>query len=185
MERMGRWALRMTDKGPIHLGHRLGHLKDDPQIFRAVVYDKGAYVLHMIRRIVGDEAFRQALKAFQAAYRFRKAGTDDLRQAFERASGKDLRPYFETWVRGTTLPRLQVSSRRGPAGTGYVTVVDVKAEGLPGPVPLQIALQLKNGNELHVVSLAPEGGRWSFETGVPVDKVKVNDDRGLLARMGR
>lgn len=185
LERMGRWALRMTDKGPIHLGHRLGHLKEDPQIFRAVVYDKGAYVLHMLRRIVGDEAFRQALKAFQAAYRFRKAGTDDLRQALEKASGRDLRSYFETWVLGTTLPRLHVSSRSGRARNGYLTVVDVKAEGLPGPVPLQIALQVENGKELREVNLGPEGGSWSFETGGPVVKVRVNEDRGLLARMER
>jgi peptidase M1-like protein len=185
MERMGRWALRMTDKGPIYLGHRLGHLKDDPQIFRAVVYDKGAYVLHMIRSIVGERAFREALKSFQTAYRFRKAGTDDLRQALETASGRDLRTYFETWIRGTTLPRLQVSSRTRPIGAGHLTVVEVKAEGLPGPVPLRVALQLENGKELREVSLAPEGGSWSFETGGPVQRVRVNDDRGLLARMGR
>jgi aminopeptidase N len=185
LERMGRWALRMTDKGPISLGYRLGHLKEDPQIFRAIVYDKGAYVLHMLRRIVGDDAFRAATRAFQAAHRFQKTGTDDLREALEKASGRDLRSYFDAWVRGTALPRLRVASRSAPTGAGHLTVVEVTPADLPGPVPLQIALELQNGKELHDVKLPPEGGSWSFETGAAVAKVRVNDDRGLLARMGR
>jgi aminopeptidase N len=185
LARMGRWALRMTDKGPIHLGYRLGHLRNDPQIYRAIVYDKGAYVLHMLRGLVGEEAFRRALKAFQVRHRFAKAGTDDLRQALEASSAMDLRPYFQTWVFGTSLPRLQVASRTGPASAGYRTVVELKADDLPGPVPLQIALDLEQGKELREVTLAPTGGSWTFETGVRVDKVGVNQDRALLARMGR
>ena len=181
LQRMGRWALRMTGKGPIYLGYRLGHLKNDPQIFRAVVYDKGAYVLHMLRAIVGEEAFRQGLTSFQAAHRFAKAGTDDVRRSLEKASGKELGAYFDTWVRGTTLPRLRVSSRTGPAATGYATTIEVTVEGLPRPVPLQIALDLEEGKDLREVELGPEGGRWTFETGVRVNRVGVNDDRGLLA----
>ena len=185
LEHMGRWALRMTNKGPIHLGYRLGHLKNDPQIFRALVYDKGAYVLHMLRSIVGEEAFRRGLTSFQGAHRFGKAGTDDLRQWLEKASGMDLRPYFDAWVLGTVLPRLRVTSRTGPAPAGYSTAVDVTVEGLPAPIPLQVALDLAEGKDLRQVSLSPEGGHWTFETGVPVRRVGVNDDRGLLAWIKR
>ena len=175
----------MTDKGPIRLGYRLGHLKGDPQIFRAIVYDKGACVLHMFRGLVGEREFRLGLQAFQDEHRFGKVGTDDLRQSLERSSGRDLRPYFETWVEGTALPRLRVVSRTGPASPGYRTVVEVKAEDLPGAVPLQIALDLESGKELREVSVAPSGGSWTFETGVPVDRVGVNEDRGLLAWVKR
>ena len=185
LDRMARWALRMTSKGPIYLGYRLGHLKNDPQIFRAIVYDKGAYVLHMLRGIVGDDAFRRGLTSFQATHRFGKAGTDDLRQSLEKASGQDLRACFDAWVLGTVLPRLRASSRSGPAATGYVTTVEVVVEGLPRPVPLQIALDLNEGRDLREVDLGPEGGHWTFETGVPVNRVGVNDDRGLLAWIKR
>jgi hypothetical protein len=185
LARMGRWALRMSDKGPIHLGYRLGHLRDDPQIYRAIVYDKGAYVLHMLRGLVGEDAFRRGLKAFQAGHRFAKAGTNDLRQALEASSAMDLSPYFRAWVFGTTLPRLEVRSRTGPASAGYQTVVELKADDLPGAMPLQIALDLEHGKELREVTLAPAGGSWTFETGVRVDKVGVNQDRALLVRMKR
>ena len=47
-------------------------------MFRALVYNKGAAVLHMLRRLMGDEAFFRGLRRYYAENRFKKAGTDDL-----------------------------------------------------------------------------------------------------------
>ena len=44
-------------QGPIDLGYRLGHIQGDGRVFRAIVYNKSAVVLHMLRRLMGDEAF--------------------------------------------------------------------------------------------------------------------------------
>jgi aminopeptidase N len=177
--RMAGWALRFNATGPIHLGYRLGHVKGDPQVFRAVVYDKGAYVLAMLEKVVGEEPFRAGLRALQETHRFQKVGTDDVRQALEAASGRDLRPYFREWVMGTALPRLQVSHRRVPSGAD----VDVRAEGLPGPVPLEVTLVTAGGRERRVVQLEPGGSSFTFETPAPVRRVQVNEDGGLLARV--
>jgi hypothetical protein len=184
MGRMARWALRMEDRGPIQLGHRLGHIKGDPQVYRSIVYDKGAYVLHMLRGVVGEQAFRQALAAFQETHRFGKAGTDDLRLALERASGRDLRPYFETWVRQTALPRIAFTARSVPAAGVYRTTVETRVTGLPGPVPLTVSLATGSGRDDRSVTLDPAGSTWTFETaGRP--RVELNEDRALLARVDR
>jgi len=175
--RMARWALRSTNQGPISLGYRLGHVRGDPQIYRAVVYDKGACVLHMLRGLVGEPAFQNALRALQEGFRFKKAGTDDVRRALEAASGRDLAPYFEEWIRGTTLPRLLVQQRR-PGGDA--TTVEVTVQGLPGPVPLTLSFTGAAGRTARTVQLPPEGGRWTFE-GLATRRVQANADRGLLA----
>ena len=70
LERFARWAFRHEQGGPINLGHRLGHLKGDAQVFRAIVYDKGAYVILMLRAIVGEDAFRAAVVRFLDEHRF-------------------------------------------------------------------------------------------------------------------
>jgi aminopeptidase N len=181
--RMAEWALRRNDEGPISLGYRLGHLKGDRQTFRAVVYNKGALVLHMLRGIVGEDAFRRALTALQAEYRFRKIGTDDLRAALENASGKSLSAYLDAWVSGTALPTLLVSRHNEPGGSLHRTRVEVKALDLPGPVPLELALAHKGGREIRRVMLDPAGGVWTLETPGPPGKLEVNGDRGLLARI--
>jgi aminopeptidase N len=183
MARMGRWALRMEERGPIHLGHRLGHIRGDAQVYRAIVYDKGAYVLHMLRALVGEETFRRALTDFQAAHRFGKAGTDDLRNALENASGKDLGPYFETWVYRTELPRITYSSRSAPGGAaGYRTTVQARVEGLPGPVPITVTLSTPSARQDHVVPLQPGASTWTFDT-PEAARAELNADRGLLARV--
>jgi hypothetical protein len=184
MDRMRTWALRHTADGSMHLGYRLGHVRGNPQIYRAVVYDKGAYVLHMLAGVVGDEAFRTGLRALQEKFRFQKIGTNDVRRALEDASGRDLGAYFRQWVLGTALPSLQMAySVRRVAG-GEEAVVDVQARDLPGPVPLQVALTYGTGREEHVVELPPGGGRFTFSAPGRVRRVEINGDRRLLARVG-
>jgi hypothetical protein len=185
LSRMGRWALRYADKGPIHLGYRLGHIQGDPQVLRAVVYDKGAYVLHMLRQIVGEEAFIRAAVGLQTAHRFSKIGTDDVRAALEASSGLDLRPYFTEWVYGTSLPELRLATHSSPGGEGYRTEITVHGRDLPGPVPLEVAVAHPAGTEVRTVSLDPEGGSWTVDTVGPPRRVDINGGRGLLARVIR
>jgi aminopeptidase N len=182
--RLGRWAAAESEHGPINLGYRLGHIEGDPQVYRAIVYNKGALILHMLRGIVGDEAFRKALNDFQNAHHFAKAGSKDLQQALEAASGQDLSRYFEAWVYGTSLPELTVTSKLEVAPSPHA-VVGVAVRDLPGPVPLLISVTHEAGTESRVVSLGPEGGTFTIDTPTAPRKVEVNADRRLLARVRR
>jgi hypothetical protein len=177
LRQMSRWAIKHTSRGPINLGYRLGHVKSDPQIFRAVVYDKGAYVLHMLRAIVGPEAFRAALREIQEEKRYQKIGTDDLREALEAASGLSLGAYFDAWVMHTQLPEIRFKYKVEATRT----TVEATVRDLPGPVPLEIALTHSGERTLRKVRLEPAGGSWTFETPEPVSRVELNSDRGLLA----
>jgi aminopeptidase N len=183
MDRMGRWALRHDAMGPMHLGQRLGHLEQDPRVFRAVVYDKGAWVLHMLRGLVGDEAFFDGARAFLERFRYGKAGTEDLRSALEESSGRDLRPYFESWVYGTGLPTLAWTARTEKLAKGFRTTVEVRPQGLPGPLLLEVAAAWAGGREARSVMLEPAGGSWTIDTGHEPRRVTLNEDRGLLARV--
>ena len=185
LRRMAEWALRRNDEGPISLGYRLGHVKGDSQTFRAVVYDKGALVLHMLRGIVGQEAFRRGLTALQARFRFQKAGSDELREALEAESGRPLSAYFDAWVFGTALPSLEVSRRHEPGGPPYRTHVSVRVQRLPGSVPLELGLAYRGGRETRTVELSPDGGAWTLETAGPPGKLEVNANQGLLTRISR
>src|SRR4029453_9768060 len=69
-----RWSLSESDQGPVDLGYRLGLIQGQGRIFRAVIYNKGAAVLHMLRRFVGDEAFFNGLRRFYGEQKFQKAG---------------------------------------------------------------------------------------------------------------
>jgi len=110
LRQMRRWAIEMSPQGPVYLGYRLGHLKSDSRVFRALVYNKGAMVLHMLRRLVGDDAFFAGLRDFYAAWKYKKAGTDDLRAAMVTASGQPLDRFFDRWIYGSGIPVVRFTS---------------------------------------------------------------------------
>jgi Peptidase family M1 domain len=107
MRQLKRWGMDQSDQGPVYLGYRLGHIRSESRVFRALVYNKSAAVLHMLRGLVGDEAFFAGIRRFYRANRFKKAGTEDFRAAMEAASGVPLERFFERWIYGSTLPRLK------------------------------------------------------------------------------
>jgi aminopeptidase N len=65
---------------------------------RTLVYDKGAYVLHLLREELGERAFWKGLRAYTRAYFGKSVTTADFQKAMERASGKDLSAFFNKWV---------------------------------------------------------------------------------------
>jgi aminopeptidase N len=62
------------------------------------VYRKGAWALHMLRGVLGDAAFFQALLAYRAAYQGDSATTTEFKNAVEQSSGRELDWFFEQWV---------------------------------------------------------------------------------------
>jgi hypothetical protein len=109
MRQLRRWGMDQSDQGPVYLGYRLGHIRNESRIFRALVYNKSAAVLHMLRGFVGDEAFFAGIRRFYRTNRFKKAGTEDFRAAMEASSGQSLERFFERWIYGSSIPRVKLA----------------------------------------------------------------------------
>jgi hypothetical protein len=133
---MRKWAIDQSDQGPISLGYRLGHIQGDSRIMRALVYDKGALVLHLLRGLVGDDVFFRGLRRFYRTSRFRSAGTADFRAAMEMESGRPLGRFFERWIYGSTLPRLNFTYR--VEGKDVVLHIDQVGELFDVPVTVTL-----------------------------------------------
>jgi hypothetical protein len=120
LRQLRRTAASYTRDGPVWLGYRLGHLQGDGRVFRALVYNKGALVLHMLRRLVGDEVFFQGLRRFYRDSKFRKVGTGDVQRAFEAESGQSLERFFNRWIIDSDIPSVRVAwqvERPGAVGS--------------------------------------------------------------------
>ena len=128
-------------QGPISLGYRLGHIKRDGRVFRAVVYNKSAVVLHMLRRLIGDEAFFSGLRRFYSTYRFKKAGSSDLQAAFEAGTNIKLDRFFEMWIRGFTRPAARVTFENREEGG----VIRVEQTRETFDFPLTVSIQYADG----------------------------------------
>ncbi|MCA1585301.1 MAG: hypothetical protein LC791_11230, partial [Acidobacteria bacterium] len=175
-----RWALDQSDQGPVYLGYRLGHIKADTRVFRALVYNKGAGVLHMLRQTVGDEVFFNGIRRFYADNRFRKAGTSDLQRAMEQESGRSLERFFERWIYDAALPRLRVSS----VVEGQDVLVRVEQQGEVFDVPVLVTISYADGrSEEHVVVSSDASTEARLPLSGSVRQVEFNQDSATLANI--
>jgi len=182
LKQFRRWGLEESEEGPIYLGYRLGHIKGEPRTFRALVYNKGASVLHMLRRLVGDEAFFRGVRRYYRENRFRKAGTEDLRRAMEAESGRDLSRFFERWVFDSGIPRLRYSTS---VSADEVTV-RIEQSGDVYDVPVTVTIQHADGRVTEEVVLATD---TVTEARIPITggvrTVELNEDEAALAHFDR
>jgi hypothetical protein len=163
----------LFDRGPISLGYRLGHLDDDTRVFRALVYNKAAVVLHMLRRLVGDDAFFAGLRDYYASMRFQPAGTDNLRAAMEASAGVDLRLFFDGWIQGFGRPRVRIGwANAGTTGS----VIRVEQLGDAHAFPLTVAVQFEDGRtELRTLRVFDRLHEERVDGPSPIRRVTARD----------
>jgi hypothetical protein len=180
LRQMRRWAVDMSPQGPVYLGYRLGHLKSDGRIFRALVYNKGAMVLHMLRRLMGDEAFFGGLRDFYATWRYTKAGTDDFRVAMEKAGGQPLERFFDRWIYGSAIPTVHFSSQV-EAGELHVRF---EQKGEVFDIPITVTVTYADGTtEDIIVKLTQSVTEQTIALKGAMRAVDVNKDSGSLAEI--
>src|ERR1044072_8438501 len=119
-------------------------------------YEKGAWVLHMLRRRPGDEAFFRGLRSYYDKYREANASPVDLRAALEKESGQDLRAFFKRWIYGSGPPIYEWSSsaveRKGGAQLLTITLKKIqKDEAFLDPVPVEIT----SGAKKQMITIQP------------------------------
>jgi aminopeptidase N len=174
-----RWALEESDQGPVYLGYRLGHIKGNGRVFRALLYNKGAAVLHMLRRLTGDDAFFRALRTFYEQQKFQKAGTNDLQHAFETETGKSWERFFDRWIYGAALPRLRYQTVLTETA---VTVRIKQTSDLVFDIPVTVTINYSDGRTTEVVVPVTE---VDVERTIPVDgpvrNVQINRDGAAIA----
>jgi hypothetical protein len=177
-----KWALDQSDQGPIYLGYRLGHLKNDTRVFRAVVYNKGAAVLHMLRRLIGDEAFFRGLRKYYADNRFKKAGTSELRRAMEAESGRSLERFFQRWIFESAIPRLRYStSVEGQELVVRFDQVRTSAEAPLYDVPVTVSIQYADKVVEEIVPVTEVSVEKRIPLSGTVRGIDVNPDGAAIA----
>jgi hypothetical protein len=179
LRQMRRTAMEQSSNGPVWLGYRLGHIKGDSRIFRALVYNKGAMVLHMLRHLIGDKAFFQGLRGFYTTSRYKKAGTDDLRASMEAASGQSLERFFDRWIFNDDLPSLRFTSRVDSAGV-HVAFDELGDEIFDLPVTVTITYTDGSTDDV-IVALHDQRTERMIPARGDVRSVEVNRDSAALA----
>ena len=95
-------------------------------LFSGTVYNKGAWVLHMLRWELGDKTFFNILREYFEKYKYSNASTNDFREVCEFVSGKDLNKFFDKWIKGEGGIKLFYNWQTEKTTTGYKVLIELK-----------------------------------------------------------
>jgi len=152
-------------------------------------YEKGGFVLHMLRRQIGDSAFFRALREYYATYRDGTALTDDLQRAMEQASGRQLGWFFEQWLRRPGYPEVDVTWSSDPSS--HQVTLDIRQSPRFGAYhfPLTLEIQGADGSSRRATVQVPAESRSRIllpaggMSGAAPKALVADPDVDLLARI--
>jgi len=136
----------LESAGPVTWGYRLEGAKM-PEAFRVITYEKGAWILHMLRQRMGRDRFVKVLAELRRKFEYGAVGTADLIELVKQSApstfpAESIEAFFDNWVYSTGIPTLQLRySVRGKApalrisGTVEQSGVD---QNFSAEVPVQI-----------------------------------------------
>ncbi len=147
-------------------------------------YAKGAWVLHMLRHVVGDEPFFAALGEYRRRYAGSSATTEEFRAVVEQSAGRDLEWFFAAWVYGSGVPSYRVGWRPVvAAGRDWVELHLRQVQSTSAavfPMPLDVVVGATGGNVTRVAWNDAREEHLLLGVDAPATAVTVDPDRWVL-----
>lgn len=184
--------LRRDEPSPISLGDRTATSKDE-QGYNVIVYQKGAWVLHMLRMLMldmgtmNDDRFIDTMRDFFTTYVGRRASTGDFQRIVEKHTGADMGWFFHSWVDGTGIPTYRVATRTEKGADGrYHVDLKVDQENVPDDFQMYVPVGLQYGSRTSHVRVKVAGPHSEIELpslDAPPDAIKFNELSAVLAEV--
>lgn len=127
----------------------------------AIGYQKSAFVFHLLRREIGDEAFWRSLKTFVGRYRDRPADWESIETVFGQEARRDLRWFFEEWVERPGAPALSLGEAHAhrvtgeDGGSAWQLAIRVQQTGTPFRMAIPVTIVTTHTTETMWVPLGP------------------------------
>jgi len=161
-----------------------------PDAWRHIVYGKGSWIMHMLRRRLGDDKFWAMLAELRKRYQWKSITTDGFRQlAAEflpaKSSDPKLETFFDQWVYGTGIPQLKMTwGLKGKAPALRVVGTVKQSEiGDDFSVPVPVEIQFAKGKSVvQVVRTADEPVTFNVAVRQPPSKVVLDPGQSVLKR---
>jgi len=157
-----------------------------------VVYQKGAWVLHMLRnmmlnlRTMDEQPFQAMMRDFYQTYRGKRASTEDFQRVVERHVSQPMDWFFRQWVYGTAVPTYTVSWNAEPLTDGRYTLrLRVRQTDVPADFTMFVPLLIQFGDGQALVRVKVKGEVTETSLALPdrPTQVTLNPLESVLAEV--
>ena len=152
----------------------------------AIGYGKTLMTFHMLRRMVGDDDFVKSFQLFNRNNKFKKASFDDIREAFEETTGKDLKLFFHQWIQRTGAPKLELTSVSQKSENGkYFVEFELKQTQKEDPFVLEIpvAFVTEKGTDTKVFQMFDRSQKFKMTLEAEAVKILVDPQYDVFRRL--
>lgn len=150
-----------------------------------ITYQKGAWVIHMLRNLMGEKNFKKGIQNYYAKYFNANTTTGEFRTEMEKVSGMDLKLFFKQWLYQPVNPTINANWKYD-ASTKKLTVQLEQAQKYLYNVPVEIGYYKKGSSTptILTMNLKEKAQLFSFPLATAPEKLEL-DPRALLLNDGK
>ena len=188
-------GFRAIDAGPLTEGYRASNSRAGMDIYRRLVYPKGAYILHMLRMMMhdnrtGDQHFKEMMQDFVKTYMNKAASTEEFKAMVEKHMTPDMDMegnhrmdwFFNEYVYGTQIPSYKIDSSFDTGADGTIVFsLKVTQSGVDDKfrMPVPVYFEMADGS-MFFLGRARITGNNSIDQKIPLKGLKDKPRRALL-----
>ncbi len=156
-----------------------------PFLFTRTMYDKGAWVLHMLRWEVGDSSFFKILRSYYETYKYSNASIKDFKYICENVSGKNLAEFFDQWVYGEGQIEIEYKTETVKSEKDYLVKIQLQQvqDGYEEfHFPLEVKLIFEDATKKSIrYDISSKDTLLEISTTEIPDSIELDPDNWLLA----
>lgn len=151
-----------------------------------LTYNKGSYVVHMLRWVLGDSVFFKGIRRYldDAAVTYSFARTADLKKALETESGKNLETFFQKWIYGQGYPNYNAEWTQNNNNWIKVKLNQTTSHPSVSFYEMPVTLVAKSGSQesTFIVDHRYSGQEFWLNPGFAVDSILVDPKLWILSK---
>lgn len=151
-------------------------ITDPMKMLNANSYQKGSWVLHMLRQEIGDKQFWEGIRAYYRQYRDSNADTNDFKKIMEAVSGRDLDYFFDQWIFKAGHPVLDGNWTYDAKNKTVSVNIRQLQKGVIFQFPLQVAIFKENEDVPVIEMVTIDGTAKNFKLQVASKPLKIELD---------
>jgi aminopeptidase N len=157
-------------------------ITDYNRVLNTNSYQKGSWVLHMLRQEVGDSAFWKGVRTYYDRYKFSNALTDDFRKVMEEVSNKKLELFFNQWIFKAGQPKLEITWNYNAAAKDVILQINQMQSGATFQFPLEVAVYYDNAENpvIQSFNINEKNSRFTIKADKAPSKIMLDPNVKLL-----
>jgi aminopeptidase N len=179
-------AMKKWDRADFSSSVFIEDSKDQDKLFSATTFYKGAWVLHMLRHVMGDKAFFRALRTYVKVFSYKNANTEDFKEVCEREYGHTLDWFFKEWIYGGGRPEYKYHwttvSRGSKEYALQLTIDQMQQDSVVFAMPLDIFVTTSTGERKFVVWDALRSQAFQLSLDEEVTQVQLDREGWVLKK---